>query len=156
MTSQSSAMQLQEIALRIRELREILGYSMQKMAELTEVSEDILARCAIADPNPGYYNIPYYTSDIYTPQPGDLFFTKHYSHVGLVYYVEGEYFYTLEGNTNDVEEEDSGFVMSHKRELKDYYFGVPAYEGCDKDHTYVRGQDQGHPHKIYYKCSYKH
>ena len=122
-------------------------------ARQAEVSEDILARCAIADPNPGYYNIPYYTSDVYTPQPGDLFFTKHYSHVGLVYYVEGEYFYTLEGNTNDVEEEDSGFVMSHKRELKDYYFGVPAYEGCDKDHTYVRGQDQGHPHKIYYKCS---
>ena len=122
-------------------------------ARQAEVSEDILARCAIADPNPGYYDIPYYTSDVYTPQPGDLFFTKHYSHVGLVYYVEGEYFYTVEGNTNDTGEEDSGFVMSHKRALKDYYFGVPAYEGCDKDHSYVRGQDQGHPHKIYYKCS---
>ena len=40
MTNQSTANQLQEIALRIREMREILGYSMQKMAELTEVSED--------------------------------------------------------------------------------------------------------------------
>ena len=55
-------------------------------ARQAEVSEEILARCAIADPNPGYYDIPYYTSDVYTPQPGDLFFTKHYSHVGLVYY----------------------------------------------------------------------
>ena len=40
MTNQSTASQLQEIALRIREMREILGYSMQKMAYLTEVSED--------------------------------------------------------------------------------------------------------------------
>ena len=48
-------------------------------ARQAEVSEDILARCAIADPNPGYYNIPYYTSDVYTPQPGDLFFTKHFN-----------------------------------------------------------------------------
>ena len=122
-------------------------------ARQAEVSTDILARCAIADPNPGYYNIPYYTSDVYTPQPGDLFFTKHYSHVGLVYYVEGDYFYTVEGNTNDTGEENSGFVMSHKRALADYYFGVPAYEGCDKDHTYTRGQDTAHPHKDYYVCS---
>ena len=40
MTNQSTASQLQEIALRIREMREILGYSMQKMAYLTEVSEE--------------------------------------------------------------------------------------------------------------------
>ncbi len=41
MTNQSTATQLQEIALRIREMREILGYSMQKMAELTEVGEEL-------------------------------------------------------------------------------------------------------------------
>ena len=40
MTNQSTANQLLEIAQRIREMREILGYSMQKMAYLTEVSED--------------------------------------------------------------------------------------------------------------------
>ena len=40
MTNQSTVNQLQEIALRIREMREILGYSMQKMADLTEVSEE--------------------------------------------------------------------------------------------------------------------
>ena len=38
MTNQSTANQLQEIALRIRDMREILGYSMQDMAELTEIS----------------------------------------------------------------------------------------------------------------------
>ena len=41
MTNQSTANQLQEIALRIREMREILGYSMQKMADLTEVPEEV-------------------------------------------------------------------------------------------------------------------
>ena len=41
MTNQSTANQLQEIALRIREMREILGYSMQKMADLTEVTEEV-------------------------------------------------------------------------------------------------------------------
>ena len=41
MTNQSTATQLQEIALRIREMREILGYSMQKMADLTEVGEEV-------------------------------------------------------------------------------------------------------------------
>ncbi len=40
MTNQSTANQLKDIALRIREMREILGYSMEKMAELTEVSEE--------------------------------------------------------------------------------------------------------------------
>ena len=41
MTNQSTANQLKEIALRIQEMREILGYSMQKMAELTEVSDEM-------------------------------------------------------------------------------------------------------------------
>ena len=40
MSNQSPANQLMDIALRIRDMREILGYSMQKMAELTEVSEE--------------------------------------------------------------------------------------------------------------------
>ena len=40
MTNQSTANQLQEIALRIREMRQILGYSMQKMADLAEVPEE--------------------------------------------------------------------------------------------------------------------
>ena len=41
MTNQSTTGQLMEIAQRIREMREILGYSMQKMAELTEISEQM-------------------------------------------------------------------------------------------------------------------
>ena len=41
MNQQSSANQLMDIALRIRTMREILGYSSQKMAELTDVSETL-------------------------------------------------------------------------------------------------------------------
>ena len=40
MTNQSAANQLMDIALRIREMREILGYSTEKMAELTDISEE--------------------------------------------------------------------------------------------------------------------
>lgn len=39
MTNQSTTNQLMEIALRIREMRDILGFSVKKMAELTENSE---------------------------------------------------------------------------------------------------------------------
>jgi len=39
--SQNPATQLMDIAMRIRDMRDILGYSMQKMAELTDVSEDM-------------------------------------------------------------------------------------------------------------------
>ena len=38
MSNQNPANQLMDIAMRIRGMREILGYSMQKMAEQTEVS----------------------------------------------------------------------------------------------------------------------
>ena len=41
MTNQSTTSQLMEIAQRIRELREILGYSIQTAAEQTEVSEEL-------------------------------------------------------------------------------------------------------------------
>ncbi|MBR4991138.1 MAG: AMP-binding protein, partial [Oscillospiraceae bacterium] len=41
MSNQNPNNQLMDIAMRIRDMREILGYSMQKMAELTEVSEDM-------------------------------------------------------------------------------------------------------------------
>ena len=40
MTNQNSATQLIDIALRIREMRDILGYSIHKMAEFTEISEE--------------------------------------------------------------------------------------------------------------------
>ena len=44
MANMNPATQLMDIAMRIREMRQILGYSMEKMADLTEVSEE-LYRC---------------------------------------------------------------------------------------------------------------
>ena len=41
MSNQNPANQLMDIAMRIRGMREILGYSMQYMAEQTEVSEEV-------------------------------------------------------------------------------------------------------------------
>ena len=40
MSNQNPVNQLMDIAMRIRDMREILGYSMQRMAELTDVSEE--------------------------------------------------------------------------------------------------------------------
>ena len=125
-----------------------------------DISSDIIHPSAVADPGKGYFDIPEYNGETYTPKPGDIFFTKKYEHVGFVYYVDGDYFYTIEGNTNvhdpdrpapsDVE---GLYVMTNRRRTKDYYFGVPNYKGGDKDHTYVKGQDSTHPHKTFYACS---
>ena len=126
-------------------------------ARQAEVSTDILRRISWAHPNS--FGIPYYHGSEYTPLPGDLFFTEDFSHVGLVLYTDGEFFYCVEGNAkphdytvpNDPTV-DSYHVMTNKRLISAHYFGVPAYEGCDKDHDYERGVDATHPHKVYYKC----
>lgn len=79
---------------------------------------------------PNYFNNSAFTikySD-YTPQPGDLFITKSKSHVGLVWYTEGSYFYTLEGNSSDC-------VCSHKYSISSYYFAVPNYSGSSTPST---------------------
>ena len=107
----------------------------------------------------------------YTPKPGDLFFKYkivdgkvNYSHVGIVYYISGKYFYTIEGNTwPDSPRKDGVYIR--KRLISDFYFGVPNYAGesgssgstaCD--HSYNTDYDSAHPHKefkICSKCSYK-
>ena len=129
-------------------------------ATQADVGTHILKRSAIAAPDYDYFNIPYYDGATYTPQPGDLFFTKNFSHVGFVYYVEGDYFYTIEGNTNlhdpdnpKPSDAEGLYVMTNHRRTKDYYFGVPAYEGGDKSHSYVKGHDDAHPHNTYYACT---
>ena len=122
-------------------------------ARQAEIPTDILGKSALASPRRGYFDIPYYSGTTYTPLPGDLFFTQGFSHVGIVYYVEGEDFYCIEGNANLEYSEDGFWVIINKRKIKDYYFGVPAYEGGDKDHTYVRHVESAHPHKVYYQCT---
>ena len=65
----------------------------------------------------------------YTPKKGDLFFTRSWSHVGLVVGVDGAYVITVEGNTNsDGSAEGDGVFRRSSRRIVDLYFGVPDYE----------------------------
>lgn len=65
----------------------------------------------------------------YTPKKGDLFFTRSWSHVGLVVGVSGSYVITVEGNTNsDGSAEGDGVFRRTSRRIADLYFGVPDYE----------------------------
>ena len=114
-----------------------------------EIGPDVIQKSPVASPK--RFGIPYFDGQEYTPKPGDLFFTKEFSHVGFVYYVDGEYFYTLEGNVNIDENEDGYYVMTLKRKISDFYFGVPSYKGSG-EHTYVRRQEMEHPHRISYCC----
>ena len=122
-----------------------------------DVSTDIVQRQSWA--HPGSFGVKYYHGNNYTPQPGDLFFTESFSHVGLVWYVEGDFFYCIEGNARyhdyTVPHDptiENYHVMTNKRLISDYYFGVPEYEGCDKDHDYIKSYESAHPHKAYYAC----
>ena len=119
---------------------------------------DVLRNCAIAAPDPGYFDIPFYDGLEYTPQTGDLFFTKTFSHVGIVYHTDGDYFYSIEGNTNlDGSSEGVG-VFLRTRKISDYIFGVPDYNyvskqshQCDKSSTI--GNAIAHPHYTTTLCS---
>lgn len=127
-------------------------------ARQANIPTSILRNCAIAAPYGGYFGIPYYDGAEYTPQSGDLFFTKTFSHVGLVYYIDGDYFYTLEGNTNDTGGPIGIGVFMNRRLISDYYFGVPDYYGEDNsDHICDRAvatyDEVMHPHFTCYECS---
>lgn len=103
-------------------------------ARQANIPTSILKNSAVAAPDAGYFNIPYYSGSSYTPQPGDLFFTTSFSHVGLVYYVDGDYFYTIEGNSNDSGSSEGVGVFSLRRKISSFYFGVPNYSG-QSSHT---------------------
>ena len=59
---------LLEIAQRIREMREILGYSMQKMADLTEVSEETYRLAYIINVMHGVMCIFFWSASFTLPQ----------------------------------------------------------------------------------------
>ena len=125
-----------------------------------QLPESVVSLSAVADPGPGYFNIPYYDGASYTPKPGDIFFSKIFTHVGIVVAVDGDYFYTAEGNTNIHDPDDPNppereglYVMSNRRLISKYYFGTPNYESCDCGQPYVKGQDEAHPHATYWTCT---
>ena len=99
------------------------------------IPKSVLKNSAIAAADAGYFDIPYYDGNSYIPESGDLFFTKEWTHVGLVYYVDGNYFYTIEGNSNNSGSSEGIGVFSLRRKISDYYFGVPNYNDSLKEST---------------------
>ena len=112
------------------------------------IPTSILKKSACAGVSSNCFNIPYYygknfypKSDKshdgtnYTPKSGDLFFTKEWKHVGLVYYVDGNNFYTIEGNADPEGKGNDYYVCTRKRAISDCCFGVPNYSNNQSTNT---------------------
>ena len=92
----------------------------------------VLKNTALAYPSYEGFNVVHISGKDYTPLPGDLFFRydqsqNEYTHVGLVYHVDGEYFYSIEGNSHNGDSENGNRVLCLKHKIEDYSFGLPYY-----------------------------
>ena len=134
------------------------GMFVSWCAKEAGIPTSVLKRTGLA--NPSNFGLSYKDGSSYTPQKGDLFFKKGFSHVGLVYYTEGAYFYTIEGNTSTTSYNGTS-VMIRKRKISDYYFSSPNYSGSSSssssssscNHSYTTKVESAHPHKEYKVCS---
>ncbi len=108
------------------------GIFVSWCAEQAGIPTSVLRKNGMATPS-GFGFSTYYSSSQYTPKPGDLFFTKSFSHAGIVYYVEGDSFYTLEGNT--WHNGSPHGVMTKKRALNEHYYVSPNYNGSGSSIT---------------------
>ena len=123
-------------------------------AEQAGIPKSVLKPSAWASPSSNRgFNIPCYDGADYTPKRGDLFFTEKYEHVGIVLGVEGDYFLTIEGNTNDDGSDEGYGVLIRSRLIAECHFGSPNYQGAGEEHTFVREQEADHPHTVYYRCT---
>lgn len=98
-------------------------------ARQANIPKHVLASSSFAEPGQGYFNVECKDGSTYTPVPGDLFFKRGFTHVGIVFHVEGDYFYSLEGNTNSNGSDNGTHVMCRKHRIADVYFGV--YDNSD-------------------------
>lgn len=89
-----------------------------------------------------------------TPRPGDIYMKNDGSHVGIVYYVEGNYFYTIEGNTSTGTSSTPNSVAIKRKALTgSYTFGSPRYTS-DGGHNYKSYYESAHPHREYMYCDH--
>ena len=95
-------------------------------ARKAEVPKSILKNSAVA--SAAKFGLKYHDATTKPPEAGDLFYTKKFSHVGLVYFVDGDYFYTIEANSNNDGSDDGNRVLCNKRPISDFYFSTPEYE----------------------------
>lgn len=126
------------------------GIFVSWCARQAGIPTSVLKNTGIANPN--NFGVKYYSLDEYTPRPGDLFFKKNFSHVGIVYTVGTTTFTTIEGNTGNSSSGDGWAVMIQTRKLSDYYYASPNYP-TDDYHNYERHYEDKHPHREYYACS---
>ncbi len=113
-------------------------------AAQANISTSILKRSTAAGHGSSYFNVNFYSGSStlassadndsyfkgynYTPRKGDLFFTRSWSHVGLVVGVSGSKVITVEGNTNNNgSSQGNGVYKLTWRNISDLYFGVPNY-----------------------------
>ena len=104
-------------------------------ARQADIPTSILKNSSCAGVGSSNFNLSYENGAYYVPKQGDLFFTKSWSHVGLVWYTEGNYFYTIEGNSNNTGSSEGYAVCSNKRLISSYYFGTPNYNDVVVTHS---------------------
>ena len=124
-------------------------------ADQADIPKSILKPSPWASPGSSRgFNIPYHAMGSgYIPKRGDLFFTEKFEHVGIVLGVDGEYFITIEGNTNDDGSDEGYGVLIRSRLISECHFGTPRYKGTSEEHNFVKEQDEAHPHTIRYRCT---
>lgn len=135
------------------------GWFVSWCANQANIPTSVLPKCGSGGASGWGFGSSYYTSSQYTPRSGDLFFKKNMGHVGIVYYVEGNYFYTLEGNTSTSGWEGHS-VMIRRRALSEFYFASPRYTSDSGSslppahtHSYQKSFESGHPHKEIARCA---
>ena len=121
-------------------------------AEQANIPTSVLKRSTAAGHGASYFNIKFYSGSStlassadndsyfmgynYTPRKGDLFYTRSWSHVGIVVAVNGSYVITVEGNTNtNGSSQGNGVYRLTSRKIADLYFGVPNYTEVSIKHT---------------------
>ena len=113
------------------------------------VPNNVLVKTGVANPASYGLETKYYPE--YIPKSGDLFFTMGNTHVGLVYYLDGDYFYSIEGNTHS-QGPEGVYIRRHK--LSDMKYGSPNYGGdSSTNHKYVQESEVEHPHKVFFHCT---
>ncbi len=123
------------------------GWFVSWCAAQAGVPNSVLRKQGIANIN--NYGLSSFRASEKLPQPGDLYFKS--GHVGLVYRVEGDYFWSVEGNSSDQVEIEKLSLYSSR-----YWFGSPNYGGSNNashTHSIETANDGSHPHKEYKYCT---
>ena len=126
------------------------GYFVSWCARQANVPTSVLPKQGWAKASA--WGLSTFTANERMPQSGDLYF-RGTAHVGFVYYVSGNYFYTLEGNSVG----DKVVTRALSLYSSSYSFASPNYGGSSNNsghtHSMETAYESSHPHKEYKKCA---